>query len=418
MSPNRAALFGALAIAVAAGCATPQERERETRLETEIVAAAAELGVELRPDAALRQAARELTEIRAAGADVDPHETLRQAESAHGVLDPFPYLLLGTASPAKLGTLRDDLLQALGNQPADERRLFTTIAVALVPERGRRPAPFAARRVHATFVLSQRAVSFTPLPDDARPGDRLLFEGEIHAPFHDPEIFVTWPDGQADELENLALEPGRFRGWIRLDRGAGEYQVEVLGRNDRGPRVLGLGSVFAREPGTPTPYATLLAAARRGDVRAAPDAQAAQHAADVALQTVDEAAAHLLELVNRDRRAAGLPDLDADPVLTRMARDHSQDMSDHHFFAHVSPQTGRLLERAEAAGLRFARLAENIAVHRNVEEAEAALLRSPGHRKNLLDPTFTRVGIGVVFAVDPRGERRVYVTQNFMRPAP
>lgn len=415
MPKIRRAWIGALAVAATAGCASPQEHSRETQLETEIVASAAEMGVELRPDPALRQAARELTEIRAAGVDVDPHETLRQAESAHGVLDPFPYLLTGTAAPAKLGLLRDQLLQALANQPGDERRLFTTLAVALVPERGR-AAPFAPRRVHATFVLAQRAVSFAPVPDDARPGDRLLFEGEIHAPFHDPQLFITWPDGQAEELENLALEPGRFRAWILLDRGAGEYQIEVLGRNDRGPRVLGLGSLFAREAGTPTPYAALLAAVRRGEVSALPGVRAARHEAAPDRETVDEAAAHLLELVNRDRKAAGLAALELDPTLTRMARAHSQDMSDNRFFAHVSPHTGRLIERAEAAGLRFSRLAENIAVHRNVEEAEAALLRSPGHRKNLLDPSFTRIGIGVVYVADPHGERRVYVTQNFMCP--
>jgi len=417
MRKSLAALAVTGMIAVAAGCASPQARDRELDLEAGIVARAADLGVELRPDAALRRAARELTEIRAAGGNIDPHETLRLAESANGVLDPFPYLLTGTATPAKLESLRDDLLQALAKQPADERRLFNTVAVALVPESGRRPAPFAARRVHATFVLSQRAVSFAPLPDDARPGDRLLFEGQIHAPFHEPQIFVTWPDGQADELENLALEPGRFRGWIRLDRGAGEYQIEVLGRNDRGPRVLGLGSLFAREPGTPTPYAVMLAAARRGELRPVADAQLAHTPSAGASETSGEAEAHLLELVNRDRQSAGLPELEIDPALTEMARAHSQDMSAHQFFAHVSPRTGRLVERAETAGLRFSRLAENIAVHRSVEEAEAALLRSPGHRKNLLDPGFTRIGIGVVFAAEPQGERRVYVTQNFMLPA-
>jgi len=93
-------------------------------------------------------------------------------------------------------------------------------------------------------------------------------------------------------------------------------------------------------------------------------------------------------------------------------------MSEHGFFAHVSPRTGRLLERATSAGLRFARLGENIAVHRDVDEAEAALLRSPGHRKNILDPQFTRVGIGVAFHTSASGEPQVYVTQNFMLPAP
>jgi uncharacterized protein YkwD len=64
--------------------------------------------------------------------------------------------------------------------------------------------------------------------------------------------------------------------------------------------------------------------------------------------------------------------------------------------------------------LQYQRVAENIAVHRDVDEAEAALLRSPGHRANLLDPEFECVGVGVAFATDADGNRRVYVTQNFL----
>ena len=81
-----------------------------------------------------------------------------------------------------------------------------------------------------------------------------------------------------------------------------------------------------------------------------------------------------------------------------------------------APRAGNLAERARAAGIRFSRLAENIAVNRNVEEAEAALLRSPGHRMNLLSPDFTRLGVGVAFDRDGQGERRVYVTENFLVP--
>jgi uncharacterized protein YkwD len=92
-------------------------------------------------------------------------------------------------------------------------------------------------------------------------------------------------------------------------------------------------------------------------------------------------------------------------------------MRDHEFFAHVSPRNGHLADRAERVRVSYRRLGENIAVGLNVREAEKALLRSPGHRMNLLDPEFTHVGIGVVFATDAAGQRRVFVTQDFLIPA-
>ncbi len=99
-----------------------------------------------------------------------------------------------------------------------------------------------------------------------------------------------------------------------------------------------------------------------------------------------------------------------------MAQAHSRDMRDRQFFAHVSPTTGRLADRADDIGIRYRRIGENIAVGYDVYEAQEALMRSPGHRKNLLDPSFTQVGVGVAFAQDAQGRRRVYVTQNFLVP--
>ncbi len=404
-----------LAISLAAigpiAAATPLE----TQLEAELIARAGErYGLDLRSDPALREAARELTVVRAAGADIDPHEFLRAAESAHGVLDPFPYVLLGEATPKRLATLPDDLLAALGRMPLEERRLYTHVAVALLETGERRPAIFGPRVCFATLLLTQRAISFSPLPDDLQAGERFLFDGEIHAPFREPQVFVTWPDGASEELTNLALEPGHFRCWIRLERGDGEYQIEVLGRNDMGPRVLGLGSLMVNAAGRATPHAMILAAARTGSL----EIRRAARPESSTVMTVDGAESRLLTLLNRDRRHAGLAELCIDPALAQMARAHSRDMCEHRFFAHVSPKTGRLLERAQAVGVRFQRLAENIATHTDVDEAEAALLRSPGHRKNILDADFTRVGIGVAFATDADGQRRVYVTQNFMTPMP
>ena len=410
---SQSAWIATLTLVAAAACTGGERQEAalEERFATDVALRAADAyGVELRADPALAEVARELASMHAADVDVETHEFVRQAASARGILDPFPYVFCASAPATRFGDVQRQLLDNLRAMSVEERRLYTHLACGVVPARDR--SWFGPRRLFVVALLTQRALSFAPLPQEPLPGERFQFDGAVHPPFREPQVFVTWPDGHAVELDNLALEPGRFRSWVRLDHGPGEYQIEVLGRYDRGPRVLGLCSVHARDAGEVTPHQRFVAAALRGDVprrRPSPPVLSAP-------QTVGEAEGRLYDLLNRDRARAGLRRLAPDSTLARMARAHSRDMRDNGFFAHVSPTTGRLLERADRVALRFRRLAENIAVHRDVDEAEAALLRSPGHRKNILDAEFTRVGVGVAFATDVDGQRRVYVTQNFMIP--
>ncbi len=112
--------------------------------------------------------------------------------------------------------------------------------------------------------------------------------------------------------------------------------------------------------------------------------------------------------INADRAAEGRPALGADRRLDAVAEAHAQDMADHHFFSHTSPTTGAPADRATAAGISFRMLAENIALNQSVRAAHEALMRSPGHRANLLHGGLRRVGIGLA-----RGPDGIYVTQLF-----
>lgn len=397
----------------AGGASDDPDRAAELRMETAVIAAIeAKYNLELRSEEPLRRAARDLNMVRATGLDVDPHEFLRQAFSTQGVLDPFPYVFYGTAPAAKLDEFVGRLLVGFGELSGRERRLYTHVAAAVETRSTRRNLIFRERKAWITIVLTQRSISFSPLPEIIVPGDRYAFEGEIHPPFREPEVLLTRPDGEVVTLNNLANEGTSFRCWLRFDAGHGEYQLEVLGRDDMGPRVLGLCSLYAQKDGKLSPHEQMMAAARSGTL-AAP---AAHRAAVTDPLTDSEAEQRMLELIARDRKRAGVSVLQSDPMLTAMARAHSRDMADNDFFAHISPRTGRLSERAERIGLKYRRLTENIALHADVEEAEAALLRSPGHRSNLLDPEFTHVGVGVATVTDKEGNLRVYVTQNFMIP--
>lgn len=119
----------------------------------------------------------------------------------------------------------------------------------------------------------------------------------------------------------------------------------------------------------------------------------------------------LLNLLNHDRAANGLPALTLDSELSRIARIKSCDMKQNGYFAHESPTYGNAASMLTRFGYSFAGVGENIAHHASVEKAEAAFMSSTGHRANILGSQWTKVGIGI--CIDNNGF--VYATQLFVR---
>jgi uncharacterized protein YkwD len=125
---------------------------------------------------------------------------------------------------------------------------------------------------------------------------------------------------------------------------------------------------------------------------------------------VDEAAeARMLELVNEERVQHGVRPLTIDPTLVEVARVHSFDMWEREYFGHVNPDGDDPFDRMRGGGASFRAAGENLALAPTVEQAHRGLMNSPGHRRNILDPAFGRIGIG---AVDG-GVHGLMFTQNF-----
>ncbi|HEU4596052.1 MAG TPA: CvpA family protein [Pyrinomonadaceae bacterium] len=122
-----------------------------------------------------------------------------------------------------------------------------------------------------------------------------------------------------------------------------------------------------------------------------------------------ELEAQMLEMVNDERRAAGLSPLAPDPELTEVARRHSADMFARGYFAHYTPEGRSPFDRIRAANVRFRTAGENLALAPTLPIAHTGLMNSPGHRANILRPEFGRVGIGIMDG----GFRGLMVTQNF-----
>jgi len=117
----------------------------------------------------------------------------------------------------------------------------------------------------------------------------------------------------------------------------------------------------------------------------------------------------MLALVNAERLKRGLKALHADPELRTVARRHSNDMFNRGYFSHISPEGLSPFDRMTSEHVSFLLAGENLALAQTLKIAHAGLMKSPGHRANILNPGFGRLGIGVVDG----GIYGLMFTQNF-----
>ncbi len=127
--------------------------------------------------------------------------------------------------------------------------------------------------------------------------------------------------------------------------------------------------------------------------------------------TIDEEAEKiLLEKINEERAKVGVQPLKEDILVRNVARIHSRDMLQRGYFSHVSTDGKTLTDRLLAANANFQTASENLALAPNANLVHLGLMNSEKHRENILDPSVTRVGIGVMDA----GQYGMMVTQDFV----
>lgn len=121
--------------------------------------------------------------------------------------------------------------------------------------------------------------------------------------------------------------------------------------------------------------------------------------------------------INAQRAAAGLPSLQLDPDLAIVARERSNDMAQRGYFSHVSPTGETFSSLMQSHGVACSWCGENIAYNnfgydQTVAVVLSAWMASPGHRDNILRPSFDRVGVGVALG----GSGVKYYTAVFAGP--
>lgn len=310
-------------------------------------------------DPALTKAARALATIAldTTASQVAEQLTVTAALSEAGAWDATPRALVLRGSPRdeplialrKYSTLTEDPCSHLGIGAV--RRGELAVLVVLFAERRLELAPFP------------RAFAKPP-----RAAQKLC--ARLYAPLKSAETFVTRPTGKVEKF-SASIEAGAHCSLLDFPAD-GRHTVEVLGQGDRGPQVAAL---FFVQVGAP--------ASRDGPI------------AEREPLTVEEARARVVLKINALRAASGEVALARDFELDTVAQKYAERLARENFFAHVAPDGTTLKARLEAAGYDHTVVGENLGLASGPLAAHFTIEHSPGHRKNLLDPAYRRVGIGV-----------------------
>jgi uncharacterized protein YkwD len=122
----------------------------------------------------------------------------------------------------------------------------------------------------------------------------------------------------------------------------------------------------------------------------------------------------LLELTNQERKKKELPPLRGNPLLSKIARSHSENMAKQGKMDHTL-DSKTPFDRMRDAEYKFLKGAENIAAgdaKNALAEIVRAWMESKAHRENILGPDYTETGLGM--ARDKSGQ--IYYTQVFAKP--
>lgn len=116
------------------------------------------------------------------------------------------------------------------------------------------------------------------------------------------------------------------------------------------------------------------------------------------------AESQFVAMANSLRASQGLPPLEVDGNLVGKARGWAQTMAGAGDIWHSNLSDG--------VSAAWHRLGENVGMGPSVQSIHDALVASPGHYANLVDPGFRSIGVGVVNAGGT-----IFVAQVFMEPA-
>ncbi|HKP59989.1 MAG TPA: CAP domain-containing protein [Polyangiales bacterium] len=347
------------------------ERVKSPELRAAVESGARAQGVRLDGDGRLAKLAVYAAEHAPEGRM--PSRLVEELARHFGLFDPIvEVLLLDVPRESPAEPLMASLEQTLSG------RAFTHYGAALHAD---------GDHTWLAVALSERQLALDPVPSVLAVNAPLRLRGVLPEGYAQPRI-----DVMSEDAPRLLLPAGSEREFnvVLPTAKKGTYRVEVLGDGPSGTVVLAKLPIYV---GTKAPAAF-------EQLRSEPARDMAQ------LRN------QLVQSIQAQRRAAGLPSLVQHAALDAIAERHCLDMRDHGFVAHESLRTGSPADRVRSAGLTSSLVLENILRGQDLRALEPG--PQSAEQQNLMHRDVTHMGVGVVEASDVHGPL-LLVTELFAR---
>ncbi len=281
--------------------------------------------------------------------------------------------------------ISDRVVQAVGTPLLNAVRPLVGLATVVV-QRGDRRSGLASKTKLAVAIIDG-AVDVDPVPRRLEAGQQAMLTGRFEGELSSPKVTVGDPTGQVATAEN----PGGkdFKVEVKCGEKPGIIRVEIRGER-------------AGQSGPLASFPIGCAAALPASVAVA----AEPWPTDLAQQE-----RKALDVVNRERSAAGLAPLVWDDAVAQVARAIAQSLKGGGTGADVR-------ERLKEGGIASPVVLQSLAADRSAERAQERLMQSPTNRANMLNAEITNAGIGLFVTSDAGNAPLVYLAETFIKELP
>lgn len=114
------------------------------------------------------------------------------------------------------------------------------------------------------------------------------------------------------------------------------------------------------------------------------------------LKVDTESAKEMFSLVNKERNKLGIAELIWNEKIAKISQNYATYMWENHYFGHIALDGKDVGDRLKEGKINYSAAGENLALAPTAISAEGGLMNSQGHRDNILNTKFEKIGIGVV----------------------
>lgn len=237
------------------------------------------------------------------------------------------------------------------------------------------------------FKLSyDDSITYSTLPEKLPSVQKIYVSGTVYEPIYSHGAIIT-PSGDIDTFDietdsdfidyygNDTIQAGSTFSFVYEPNTEGTYILEI--NNIEGSALVNIPIYIGK------------------DIPLIPDFFDLQDPLETTENlNLDEARTELLNYINTERQNHGLKTVKIIPQLNTLAQNHTDDMFENNYFAHVNLQ-GETPEDRRIKLLIHTDVGENLALAPTVYFGHEALMRSAIHRKNILTSYWNTVGIGI-----------------------